>query len=102
MSIEDRHIRQMAVLLAKRQERARKRFSFLKAMFEEIDETEVILRKLLDRPYISGTVAVRGNDVIGYLLYVFKESAERGRDVFIHSASLANIENGHPRLSRRL
>ena len=37
MGIEDRHIRQMAVLLAKRQERERKRFSFLKAMFEEID-----------------------------------------------------------------
>src|SRR5690606_35314652 len=102
MSIEDRHIRQMAVLLAKRQERERKRFSFLKAMFEEIDETEVILRKLLDRPYISGIVAVRGIDVIGYLLYEFKESAERGRHVFIDYASLPISENEHPRLLRLL
>ncbi|MCJ1909531.1 GNAT family N-acetyltransferase [Planococcus ruber] len=102
MGVEDRHVRQMAVLLAKRQERERKRFSFLKAAFEEIDETEVILRTLLDRPYVSGIVAVRGIDVIGYLLYEFKESAERGRYVFIDYASMAISENEHPRLLRLL
>lgn len=102
VGVEDRHIRQMSALLAKRHERERKQFPYLQAAFEEIDETEIVLRNLLERPYISGIVAVRGIDVIGYLLYEFKESAERGRYVFMDYASIAISENEHPRLLRLL
>lgn len=102
MGMEEKHIRQMAVLLAKRQERERKAFPYLPARFEEIDEAEGVIRKMLERPYVGGIVAVRGIDVIGYLLYEFKESAERGRYVWMGYESIAVSEHEHPRLVRLL
>lgn len=102
MGMEEKHIRQMAALLAKRQERERKTFPFLPARFEEIDEAEAVIRKMLERPFIGGIVAVRGIDVIGYLLYEFKENAERGRYVWMDYESIAISEHEHPRLVRLL
>ncbi|WKA58983.1 GNAT family N-acetyltransferase [Planococcus shenhongbingii] len=102
MGVEEQHIRQMAVLLAKRHERERKFFPYFPAEFEEFDEAETVLRKILERPYISGIVAVRGIDVIGYLLYEFKESVERGRYVWMDYESIAIKESEHPRLLRLL
>lgn len=102
MGMEEKHVRQMAALLAKRQERERKIFPFLPARFEEIDEAETVLRKMLERPFIGGIVAVRGIDVIGYLLYEFKENAERGRYVWMDYESIAISKHEHPRLIRLL
>lgn len=102
VGVEEQHIRQMAVLLAKRHERERKFFPFFPSEFEEFDEAEMVLRKMLERPYISGIVAVRGIDVIGYLLYEFKESAERGRYVWMDYESVAIKDAEHPRLLRLL
>ncbi|MBT2570581.1 GNAT family N-acetyltransferase [Planococcus sp. ISL-110] len=100
--MEEKHIRQMSVLLAKRQEWERKIFSFLPARFEEIDDAEAVLRKVLERPFINGIVAVRGIDVIGYLLYEFKEDAKHGRYVWMDYESIAISEHENPRLLRLL
>lgn len=102
MGVEERHIRQMAALLAKRHERERKSFPYLPTAYEEIDEAEVIIRKILERPYIAGIVAVRGIDVIGYLLYEFKEDVERGRYVWMGYGSIAISGKEHPSLLRLL
>ncbi|MDN7243269.1 GNAT family N-acetyltransferase [Planococcus sp. N028] len=102
MGVEENHIRQMATLLAKRHERERKSFQFLPSEFEEIDESENVIRKMLERPYISGIVAVRGIEVIGYLLYEFKEEAERGRYVWMDYESIAISEKENPSLLRLL
>ncbi len=102
IGIEDQHIRQMSTLLAKRQERERKIFPYLPSRFEEIDEAETVIRKLLDRPYTGGIVAVRGIEVTGYLIYEFKEEAERGRYVWLDYESIAISEHEHPRLLRLL
>ncbi|HSI66703.1 MAG TPA: GNAT family N-acetyltransferase [Planococcus sp. (in: firmicutes)] len=102
IGIEETHIRQMAVLLAKRHERERKVFPYFPVKFEEIDETEVVIRKMLERPYISGIVAVRGIDVLGYLLYEFREDAHRGRYVFMDYESVVISEHEHPHLLRLL
>lgn len=102
MGMEEKHIRQMAALLAKRQERERRIFPFLPDRFEEIDEAEAVIRKMLERPFIGGIAAVRGIDVIGYLLYEFKENAERGRYVWMDYESIAISEHEHPRLIRLL
>lgn len=102
IGMEEKHIRQMSALLAKRQERERKVFNFLPERFEEIDDTEEVLRKLLVRPFINGIVAVRGIDVIGYLLYEFKEDAKNGRYVWMDYESIAISEREHPRLLRLL
>ncbi|MGI2328772.1 GNAT family N-acetyltransferase [Planococcus sp. YIM B11945] len=99
---EERHIRQMAALLAKRHERERKTFPFLPANFEEIDDAENVIRDLLKRPYSNGIVATRGIEVIGYLLYEFKEDAERGRYVWMDYEAIAIGEKEHPRLLRLL
>lgn len=102
ISVEEKHIRQMSALLSKRQARERKIFPYLPDKFEEIDETEMVIRKLLERPYASGVVAVRGIDVIGYLIYEFKEEAHRGRYVWMDYESIAISEHEHPRLLRLL
>lgn len=102
MGMEEKHIRQMAVLLAKRHERERKIFNFLPERFEEIDDTEEVLRNVLNRPYINGIVAVREIDVIGYLLYEFKEDTRHGRYVWMDYESIAISEHEHPRLLRLL
>ncbi|MBF6633352.1 GNAT family N-acetyltransferase [Microbacterium sp. APC 3898] len=102
MGMEEKHIRQMAVLLAKRHERERKIFSFLPTTFEEIDDTEEVLRHMLERPFINGIVAVRGIDVIGYMLYEFKEDAKHGRYVWMDYESIAISEHENPRLLRLL
>lgn len=102
ISVEEKHIRQMSALLSKRQARERKIFPYLPDKFEEIDEAEVVIRKLLERPYVGGVVAVRGIDVIGYLIYEFKEEAHRGRYVWMDYESMAISEHEHPRLLRLL
>ncbi|RNF39185.1 GNAT family N-acetyltransferase [Planococcus salinus] len=102
MGVEERHIRQMSALLAKRHEKERKSFPYLPAAFEEIDEAETIIREMLKRPYISGIVAVRGIDVIGYLLYEFKEDSQRGRYVWMDYESIAIGGKEHPSLLRLL
>ncbi|ANU24404.1 GNAT family N-acetyltransferase [Planococcus donghaensis] len=102
IGMEEKHIRQMAVLLAKRHERERKIFDFLPKRFEEIDDTEEVLRKILERPFINGIVAVREIDVIGYLLYEFKEDSRHGRYVWMDYESIAISEHEHPRLLRLL
>lgn len=102
IGMEEKHIRQMSALLSKRHERERKIFNFLPERFEEIDDTEEVLRKLIKRPFINGIVAVRGIEVIGYLLYEFKEDAKHGRYVWMDYESIAISENEHPRLLRLL
>jgi GNAT superfamily N-acetyltransferase len=102
VGVEERHIRQMAALLAKRHERERKTFPFLPARFEEIDEAETVIRDVLKRPYSNGIVAIRGIEVIGYMLYEFKEDAERGRYVWMDYEAIAISEKEHPRLLRLL
>ena len=102
IGVEERHIRQMSVLLAKRHERERKSFPYFPSFFEEIDEAEIIIRNMLERPYISGIVAVRGIDVIGYLLYEFKEDVERGRYVWMDYESIVISDKEHPSLLRLL
>ncbi|AQU78183.1 MULTISPECIES: GNAT family N-acetyltransferase [Planococcus] len=100
--MEEKHIRQMSTLLSKRHEQERKIFNFLPERFEEIDDAETVLRKLLERPFINGIVAVRGIDVIGYLLYEFKEDAKNGRFVWMDYESIAISGHEHPRLLRLL
>ena len=102
LGVEEQHIRQMSALLAKRHEKERKVFPYFPASFEEIDETEIVIRKILERSYISGIVAVRGIEVIGYLLYEFKEDSNRGRYVWMDYESIAISDKEHPSLLRLL
>lgn len=102
VGVEEGHIRQMSALLAKRHAKERKAYPFLPAAFEEIDEAEQVLRKQLKKPFVSGIAAVRGIDVIGYLLYEFKDDAERGRYIFMNYESIAISEKEHPTLLRLL
>lgn len=101
VGVEEIHIRQMSALLAKRHEKERKTFSYLPALFEEIDEAEKVLRKMLEKPFVSGIAAVRGIEVIGYLLYEFKEDANRGRYIWMDYESIA-ISDKEPATLLRL
>lgn len=102
VGVEEIHIRQMSALLAKRHEKERKAFPYLPSVFEEIDEAEKVLRKQLEKPFVSGIVAVRGIDVIGYLLYEFKEDTDRGRYIMVNYESVAISGKEHPSLLRLL
>lgn len=102
VGVEEIHIRQMSALLAKRHEEERKVFPYLPQVFEEIDEAESVIRRQLEKPYVSGIAAVRGIDVIGYLLYEFKEDTDRGRYVHIGYESIAISDKEHPSLLRLL
>ena len=102
VGVEEVHIRQMSALLAKRHEKERKAFPYLPPAFEEIDEAEQVLRKQLKKPFVSGIVAVRGIDVIGYLLYEFEEDADRGRYILMNYESIAISDKEHPTLLRLL
>lgn len=102
VGVEEVHIRQMSALLAKRHEKERKNFPFLPPAFEEIDEAEQVIRKQLKKPFVSGIAAVRGIDVIGYLLYEFKENTDRGRYILMNYESIAISDKEHPTLLRLL
>lgn len=102
VGVEEIHIRQMSALLAKRHEKERKVFPYLPPAFEEIDEAEAVLRKLLEKPFVSGIAAVRGIDVIGYLLYEFKEDSNRGRYIWMDYESIAISDKEQPSLLRLL
>lgn len=102
VGVEEIHIRQMSALLAKRHEKERKAFPYLPQLFEEIDEAENVIRKQLEKPFVSGIAAVRGIDVIGYLLYEFKEDIDRGRFVMMDYESIAISAKEHPSLLRLL
>ncbi len=102
VGVEEIHIRQMSALLAKRHEKERRVFPYLPQIFEEIDEAENVIRKELDKPFVSGIVAVRGIDVIGYLLYEFKEDTDRGRYILMNYESVAINDKEHPSLLRLL
>lgn len=102
VGVEEVHIRQMSALLAKRHEKERKAFPYLPPAFEEIDEAEQVLRKQLKKPFVNGIVAVRGIDVIGYLLYEFEEDADRGRYILMNYESIAISDKEHPTLLRLL
>lgn len=102
VGVEEIHIRQMSALLAKRHEKERRVFPYLPQIFEEIDEAENVIRKELDKPFVSGIVAVRGIDVIGYLLYEFKEDTDRGRYILMNYESVAISDKEHPSLLRLL
>ncbi|WP_033543749.1 GNAT family N-acetyltransferase [Planococcus sp. CAU13] len=102
VGVEEIHIRQMSALLAKRHEKERQAFPFLPSAFEEIDEAEAVIRHQLEKPFVSGIAAVRGIDVIGYLLYEFKEDTDRGRYVHMGYESIAISEKEHPSLLRLL
>ena len=102
MGAEEEHVRQMAALLARRQEREREQFPFLPRKFEEIDETEPVIRHTLQKPHTFGIVAVRGIEVIGFLLYTFKGDEKRGRYIEIDYAASAVAAAEHPRLLRMM
>lgn len=97
---EEKYIPQMAEILAVRHRAERRQFSFLPERFENTEETEKVLLNTMSKPYSGGLVTLRGEEVIGYLLYEFKQDAARGRYVSIGYPSLAIREDEHPRLVR--
>jgi ribosomal protein S18 acetylase RimI-like enzyme len=100
VGLDEQYVPAMADILAKRHQVERSRYSFLPQRFEEAEETEALLRKEMDKPYVSGIVALRNDEVIGYMLYEFKEDAKKGRHINIEYPWVAIAEGAHPRLLR--
>ena len=102
VQFDETYIPQMAELLAARHALERKRFPFLSDRFESPIAAAELLIEETARPYAAGVVALRYDEVIGYMLYEFKQDAVRGRYVSIGYPSLA-VKNGeHSRLVRLL
>src|SRR6185312_11145513 len=102
VQFDETYIPQMAELLAERHTEERKRFPFLPERFESpIAAAEQLIEETA-RPYVAGVVALRHEEVIGYMLYEFKQNAARGRFVSIGYPSLTVKKGEHPRLVRLL
>jgi len=100
VGLDELHLPAMANLLAMRHQIERRIFSFLPARFENATETEALLRKEVGKPFVNGIVALRDDELIGYLLYEFKEDAKKGRHIHIDYPWVAIAEDAHPRLVR--
>ncbi|WP_438313402.1 GNAT family N-acetyltransferase [Sporosarcina sp. FA9] len=100
VQFEEKYIPQMAELLASRQMKERIRFGFLPERYENAEETAKILREETSKPFTAGIVTLRFDEVIGYLLYEFKQNATRGRHVSVSYPSLAIKEGEQSRLVR--
>lgn len=100
VQFEEKYIPQMAELLAERHAKERRRFSFLPERYESREEAVKILTEEMSKPFTAGLVTLRDEEVIGYLLYEFRQNATRGRHVSVSYASLVIKESEHPRLVR--
>jgi hypothetical protein len=100
VSLDEKFFPQMAELLALRHTAERSKYSFLPEKFENPEETEKILRAEIVKPFMNGIVALRDEKVIGYMLYEFKENAQKGRHIYINYPSVATDATAHPRLVR--
>jgi GNAT superfamily N-acetyltransferase len=61
-----------------------------------------MLRSEIKKPFVNGLVALRKEKVIGYLLYEFKEDAQKGRHILISYPSIAIDATENPRLIRQM
>lgn len=102
VGLDEQYYPAMATLLSKRHQVERIRYSFLPKRFEEAAETENLLREIAKNPFVNGIVALRDQQIIGYMLYEFKEDAKKGRHIIIDYPCLAISEDAHPRLVRLL
>lgn len=102
VGFDKQYLSSMAILLAKRHEVERSRYSFLPQQFEDPKVTEALLRKEVEKPFVNGIVALREDEVIGYMLYEYKEDAKKGRHITIDYPYIAIAEDAHPRLVRLL
>lgn len=100
VGFEEQYIPQMASLLSARHREERLRFPFLQERFEQEEEAAERLRELAEQPYFGGLVTLRGDDVIGYLLYEYQDQATRGRSIYVGYPSFVIAEDEHPRLAR--
>ncbi len=100
VGLDERFLPRMAEILSLRQTAERSKYPFLPEKFENPDETENILRLEMKKPFVNGLVALRNRKVIGYLLYEFKENAQKGRHILISYPSIAIDVTEHPRLVR--
>ncbi|MGE6489477.1 GNAT family N-acetyltransferase [Paenisporosarcina sp. NPDC076898] len=100
VGLDEHYYSAMATLLAKRHQVERNHYPFLPKRYEQPKETERLLREIGEKPYVSGIVAIRDEQVIGYMLYEFKEDAKTGRHITIDYPCLAIAEDAHPRLIR--
>lgn len=100
VEFEESYIEQMADLLAARHVEERKKFPFLPERYENQREAMKIIIDVAKRPYAAGLVVLRGDEVIGYLLYEYKQNETRGRYVEIDYPSLVIKKSEHPRLVR--
>lgn len=102
VGFDEQYYPEMATLLAKRHQVERGRYPFLPKRFEDSTETEALLRKIGQKPFVNGIVALRDQQVIGYMLYEFKEDSKKGRHITIDYPCIAIAEDAHPRLVRLL
>ena len=100
VGFDKQYLSSMATLLANRHGVERSRYSFLPKAFEDPEVTEALLRKEIEKPFVNGIVALREEQVIGYMLYEFKEDAKKGRHITIDYPYIAIAEDAHPRLVR--
>ncbi|MET0786224.1 MAG: GNAT family N-acetyltransferase [Paenisporosarcina sp.] len=100
VNLDEEFLPQMAELLSLRHIAERAKYPFLPERFENPEETENLLRTEIGKPYVNGLVALRNGKVIGYLLYEFKEDAQKGRHILISYPSIAIDVTEHPRLVR--
>lgn len=100
VEFEEQYISQMASLLAARHRDERQRFSFLHEHFEDVNEAEKRLREEMSKPYMGGIVTLRDDNVIGYLLFEYRQDAMRGRTIYVGYPSFVIHEDEHPRLAR--
>lgn len=100
VQFEEQYIPKMASLLATRHADERQRFPFLQERFEHVEQAEERLREELEKPYTGGLVTLRDEEVIGYLLYEYRQDVSHGRTVYVGYPSFVIHEDEHPRLAR--
>lgn len=81
-----------AALLSERHRRHRAAQPALAARFEDVAHTRAELRELLDVEGASGAVAVRGDELVGYLVGVPRDGNTWGRATWIGAAGHASRE----------
>lgn len=99
---DEKYIPQMAGILAARHLAERQRIPFLPARFEKKEGAAEALRSQVNKPFSAGIVALRDDELIGYMLYEFKQNEILGRYIEVDYPSLAIKEDEHPRLVRLL
>ncbi len=100
VGFDKKYLPSMAQLLAKRHQVERSYYLFLPEQYEHPKATESLLREKVETPYVNGIVAIRNEEVIGYMLYEFKEDAKKGRHITVDYPSIAISKDAHPRLVR--